>query len=249
MGCCCGAPPEVRIRALEEQIYARSGIPKESYSQRFVTINMSDGTSHDIWTTVVNHKSEAEPDDEIDMSNPDGIHVEVEKETLVMTHGFGGATAHFVTTLPELMKHYRIVMFDNLSFGSNPRNGNCLVDRSSVLAVEAWLVEYWERWVDKVDLPKRFLLAAHSFGGYQAALYASKHPERIIKFMGISPANFEPFDQTKTYDPYSFRTDDSNRPPPRWQTNMSMRCIRSEDRSMCSLLDIVPERMVRRKFG
>jgi len=28
-----------------------------------------------------------------------------------------------VTLLPELMKHYRIVMFDNLSFGSNPKDG------------------------------------------------------------------------------------------------------------------------------
>lgn len=83
-----------------------------------------------------------------------------------MTHGFGGATAHFVTVIPELMKHYRIVMFDNLSFGSNPRNGQCAVDKSSATKVDDWLVEYWEKWVSMVDLPKKFLLAGHSWGGY-----------------------------------------------------------------------------------
>ena len=32
------------------------------------------------------------------------IECKEERETLVMTHGFGGSTAHFVTILPDLIR-------------------------------------------------------------------------------------------------------------------------------------------------
>jgi pimeloyl-ACP methyl ester carboxylesterase len=136
-------------------------------------------------------------------------------------------------------------MFDNLSFGRNPRDGECLVDRSKPENIDEWLIEYWERWVEQAQLPEKFLISGHSFGAYQAALYASRHPERIIKAFFISPANFEPYVSTKTYDPYSYRTDDSRNPPPRWMVNRSMDVLRS-DRSMQTLIDRVPESLIRR---
>jgi pimeloyl-ACP methyl ester carboxylesterase len=51
------------------------------------------------------------------------------------------------------------------------------VDLNNVDKVDEWICEYWEKWVQKCKfLPAKFFLAAHSFGGYQAALYASKNP-------------------------------------------------------------------------
>jgi pimeloyl-ACP methyl ester carboxylesterase len=69
---------------------------------------MSDSTKHRIWTVVLdtNHNS----------TNSD-------RPTLVMTHGFGSATCHFVLLINSLIQHFRIVLFDNLSFGMNPRDG------------------------------------------------------------------------------------------------------------------------------
>jgi pimeloyl-ACP methyl ester carboxylesterase len=84
-----------------------------------------------------------------------------------MTHGFGSASCHWVTIFGELMKHFRIVLFDNLSFGSNPRTGVCNINRLDVEQVDAWLAEYWHQWMTECDeLPPKFLLAGHSFGGY-----------------------------------------------------------------------------------
>ena len=39
--------------------------------------------------------------------------------TLLMTHGYAMASVFFNRLLPELAKHYRIVMFDNLAWGLN----------------------------------------------------------------------------------------------------------------------------------
>ena len=44
-----------------------------------------------------------------------------DKKTLIMTHGFGLSSMFFAHILPDLAKHYRIVMFDNLAQGLNTR--------------------------------------------------------------------------------------------------------------------------------
>lgn len=44
----------------------------------------------------------------------------------------------------------------------------------------------------------RFVLAGHSFGGYIAGNYASKHPEHIIKLLMFSPAGV--FDKPENFD-------------------------------------------------
>ena len=41
------------------------------------------------------------------------------KKTLLMTHGYAMSSVFFNRIMPELAKHYRIVLFDNLSFGLN----------------------------------------------------------------------------------------------------------------------------------
>ena len=170
----------------------------------------------------------------------------------MLTHGFSAASCYYVTILPELLKHYRIVMFDYLSFGNNPRTGVNRVDITNVDHVEEWLIEYWERWVAKVDLPEKFYLAGHSFGGYMSALYASRNPKRIKKVFFISPANFLDYDPTKIYGVYSFRTDDSPNPPPRRVVRKQLRLF-NEGRSIMSLSDNVPacavKRLVRRRLS
>ena len=82
----------------------------------YVNIEMSDRTAHQIWTVVVDSESTSTED-------YDTASDKIRKPTLVLVHGFASASCHFVTYLPELMKHYRIVMFDNLSFGCNPKDG------------------------------------------------------------------------------------------------------------------------------
>ena len=112
---------------------------------------MSDGTTHQIWTVVIGtNPSDEGPKEEAKISHSiEEIEVEIEKPTLVMTHGFGSASCHFAPIIPELMKHFRIVLFDNLSFGCNPKDGVRLTDLTKCDLVDAWLVEYWEKFIEQ----------------------------------------------------------------------------------------------------
>ena len=96
-----------------------------------------------------------------------------------MTHGFGQSCAYFGRILPELAKHYRIVMFDNLGHGLNTRMEDVGDALESPEKAENWMVTWWEKVIDALDLPPKFFLTGHAAGGYQAMLYASVHPERI----------------------------------------------------------------------
>jgi len=108
------------------EIYRAAGIPDEIVKRKYVSIEMSDGTRHDIWTVVIDSQPEADVEAQISLLD------EKERPTLVMTHGYGSASCHLVLLLPELMKHFKIVMFDNLSFGSNSRDGVCNINRLDV---------------------------------------------------------------------------------------------------------------------
>ena len=54
-----------------------------------------------------------------------------------------------------------------------------------------------------MELPDKFLLAGHSYGGYLAAFYASQNPERVESLFCISPAGFEAYNQ-HDYDPFKY---------------------------------------------
>ena len=94
-------------------------------------------------------------------------------------------------------------MFDHGSWGLNTR----LKESSglaSAEAAEAWMVDFIEQVFDNIDLPPKFYLAGHSYGGWMSSIYASKHPDRVSKLFLISPAGTQPYDP-QTYDPYKLR--------------------------------------------
>lgn len=46
---------------------------------------------------------------------------ETSKPTLVLTHGYASFAASYFMILKELAEHYRVIMFDNASWGANTR--------------------------------------------------------------------------------------------------------------------------------
>ena len=114
---------------------------------------------------------------------------------------------NWVWMIEPLAKLYRIVMFDNCSWGLNSR-----LEKSSGLespeAAEEWLRDWIKQLFDKLTneniVPDKFFIAGHSMGCWLLSQYASMQPHRIEGFFMMSPAGTEPYDP-KTWNPYKLR--------------------------------------------
>ena len=56
-------------------------------------------------------------------------------------------------------------MFDNCCKGLNTRLDACS-GLESPEAAEQWMIDFIVKTIDALDLPPKFLLAGHSYGGY-----------------------------------------------------------------------------------
>eukprot|EP00160_Parvularia_atlantis_P018811 Unigene7118_Nuclearia_a/m.21826 Unigene7118_Nuclearia_a/g.21826 ORF Unigene7118_Nuclearia_a/g.21826 Unigene7118_Nuclearia_a/m.21826 type:complete len:437 (-) Unigene7118_Nuclearia_a:62-1372(-) len=110
--------------------------------------------------------------------------------TVVLCHGFGAGLGHWYRQLDALaavpgLKTYAI---DWLGFGRSSRPSFLFVPgkEGSVEKSEAFFVDSLEAWreANKID---RFILVGHSLGGYLAAVYALKHPDKVQHLVLVSP--------------------------------------------------------------
>eukprot|EP00354_Favella_ehrenbergii_P004130 CAMPEP_0170464868 /NCGR_PEP_ID=MMETSP0123-20130129/9419_1 /TAXON_ID=182087 /ORGANISM="Favella ehrenbergii, Strain Fehren 1" /LENGTH=139 /DNA_ID=CAMNT_0010730609 /DNA_START=186 /DNA_END=606 /DNA_ORIENTATION=+ len=97
-----------------------------------------------------------------------------------MTHGYCMAAVFHARMLPALAQHYRIVLFDNLSWGLNSRVDNIGDALDSAEKAEQWLVSWWhalietmgteltiheERMLQDFDFPIAFINGTRDFFG------------------------------------------------------------------------------------
>ncbi|XP_076888899.1 1-acylglycerol-3-phosphate O-acyltransferase-like [Bidens hawaiensis] len=109
-----------------------------------------------------------------------------ESPTLVMVHGYAAAQGFFFRNFDALTKHFRVIAIDQLGWGGSSRpDFTC----KSTEETEAWFIDSLEEWRKAKNLDK-FVLLGHSFGGYIAAKYALKHPERVQHLILVGSAGF-----------------------------------------------------------
>jgi len=107
-----------------------------------------------------------------------------------MTHGYMGSSVTHMRILKGLAEEYRLVLFDNLTWGLNSRDGADSTATQGPELTEKYILDWCKNYISALgdDLPETFLLTGHSFGGYMAALIASMMPERVEALFLISPA-------------------------------------------------------------
>ncbi|KAI8970861.1 Alpha/Beta hydrolase protein, partial [Pilobolus umbonatus] len=116
-------------------------------------------------------------------------------KNLVMCHGYGAGLGFFYKNYGALsqIKGYRVFSIDWLGMGNSSRPKWTINKKSNqtwddiVEEVEDHFVQSLEDWRSKVGL-KKMTLFGHSLGGYFAACYALKYPERVDKLILVSPA-------------------------------------------------------------
>lgn len=108
-----------------------------------------------------------------------------ERVPLVLVHGFASGVALWLLNLDDLAQDRPVYAFDLLGFGrsSRPR-----LSRDS-LEAEYQFVQSMEEWRAQVGLD-RFVLLGHSMGGFLAASYALRFPERVSHLVLADPWGF-----------------------------------------------------------
>lgn len=139
---------------------------KSLYRGRYVNVGCTVGTedSH-IWTLSFNEESPKIP--------------------LVLLHGFGSGVGLWCLNYDALAAKRPIYAIDIVGFGRSSRpqftRDPLEAEREFITTIEAWR--------EKMNLEK-FILLGHSFGGFLAASYAIKHPERISHLILADPWGF-----------------------------------------------------------
>jgi len=101
---------------------------------------------------------------------------------LVMVHGMAAGLAMFALNIPALSKERTVLAIDLPGFGRS--------SRPSFSSQEEKIVDEYtgvlEAWRERLGLERMHLLG-HSFGGYLAAHYSRRHPDKVDKTILADP--------------------------------------------------------------
>ena len=107
--------------------------------------------------------------------------------TIVIDSGLGGFSLEWVNLQSELSKTTRVCTYDRAGYGWSesgplPRTTEQIVKELHLLLILA-------------RIPGPYILAGHSFGGYNIRYYASKYPEMIAGLIFIDASHPEQYDR------------------------------------------------------
>jgi long-chain acyl-CoA synthetase len=108
------------------------------------------------------------------------IDPEDSRRALVFLHGFGGNARQWIYQLTHFSERDRAVALDLRGHGDS--------DRPEGPYDVGTLVDDLEAAFEALDLPSRFVLIGHSFGGALAVEYALRHPQKVERLVLIAAA-------------------------------------------------------------
>ena len=170
------------------------------------------------------------------------------KPTLVCMHGFGASACLMYPIYKELMKHFRIVAFDMLGYGASSRVEIAPAILESPSATDNYQTSWLSAWLNEMslcqDLPEKFYLHGHSYGGYLSALLACNHPERIAALFLNSAIGAER--EPEEYDPMQIRISSDHEGPPPQLVSKFWKMQWEANRTPFDLLRLAPNCLVDR---
>ena len=110
---------------------------------------------------------------------PEGV-----ERTILFVHGYAGCAETWEYQINHFSRAYRVVAPDLRGHGQS--------DAPFTQYTMAEMVADLQTIVETLDLPERFVLVGHSFGGSICVEYANAHPERLEKLVLIATAGEYP---------------------------------------------------------
>lgn len=117
---------------------------------------------------------------------PDGA-----ERAIVFVHGYAGCAETWEYQINHFGHQYRVVVPDLRGHGQS--------DAPFTEYTMPELVEDINAIADALDLPEKFVLVGHSFGGSICVEYAASHPERLEKLILIAAAGEYPLPRSASF--------------------------------------------------
>ncbi|CBZ27149.1 conserved hypothetical protein [Leishmania mexicana MHOM/GT/2001/U1103] len=105
---------------------------------------------------------------------------EVEKDIIVLIHGFAGGVAGWAQSWRFLSEHYRVYAFDLPGFARSERRASTA---TSLPEAMDYFCDYIHRWFARLDFGQPVIILAHSFGCFVASHYAMRNGAESIKLL------------------------------------------------------------------
>lgn len=105
-------------------------------------------------------------------------------QTIVFIHGFGGRAAYWEYQLEQFQSDYRVIALDLRGHGYTDAPTEAEGARYDVPELIADI----EAALEALQVPTRFILVCHSFGGALSSYFLKKHPKRVSALVIISSA-------------------------------------------------------------
>ena len=112
------------------------------------------------------------------------LHPEGTEQTIMFVHGYAGVLESWEHQINRFARYYRVVAPDLRGHGQS--------DAPYTDYTMAEIVSDLQAIVEDLNLPEKFILVAHSFGGSIAVEYANAHADRLEKLVLISTAGEYP---------------------------------------------------------
>lgn len=122
--------------------------------------------------------------------------IESQKTPVLLLHGFGSGSALWCLNIDSIAANRPVYAVDMLGFGRSSRP----TFEKDAIDAERQFITGIEAWREETGLNK-FIIVGHSFGGFLAASYAIKYPERVAHLVLADPWGFpeRPLDVDERY--------------------------------------------------
>lgn len=108
------------------------------------------------------------------------IHPEEVEQTIIFVHGYAGCAETWEYQINHFYSEYRVIIPDLRGHGQS--------DAPYTQYTMPELVQDIQTIVETLNVPEKFILVGHSFGGSVCVEYANAHPERLEKLVLIATA-------------------------------------------------------------
>ncbi len=112
-------------------------------------------------------------------------------QTMLFIHGYAGAAESFERQLTHFAPHFRLIAPDLRGHGQSDAPYTKYSMDEMLKDIEALVAH--------LNLPDKFILVGHSFGGSIAVEYANAHPDRVDKLILIATAGEYPTPKIVNY--------------------------------------------------